>query len=203
MSYLQHNCTINYIKKLIHTVYTHALAITKNTADIFWCGTRNVPLSFLLTENESRRPEAPSSPTHATRRCVCAHPWCAPSGRLMGVCFFVCFFSGPTPKDWCIYVKGNAHNKKGMASLAEFLVISTFLFWMKSYDDVHTVLLISYMHMKTYENFMMYPLHNSTVFMGSMYQRIHASEKILTSKEKDRLPSPQFLGLLVGWLEKK
>ena len=94
-----------------------------------------------LTENESRRPEAPSSPTYATRRCVCAHPWCAPSGRLMGVCLFV-FFSGPTPKDRCIYVKGNAHNKKGMASLAEFLVINIFLdeiIWWRTYSIVNII----------------------------------------------------------------
>ena len=94
---------------------------------------------------------------------------------------------GPTPKDRCIYVKGNAHDKNGMASLAEFLVIN--IFWMKSYDDVHTVLLILYLHMKTYENFMMYPVHNSTVFMGSMYQRIHASEKLLLSALKRKRSS--------------
>ena len=141
MSYLQHTSTINSTKQTTqsycilvkintHRVYnTDAFAIIKKQNNWYvFGGTKNVPLSFLSTENESRRPEAPSSPTYATRRCVCAHPWCAPSGRLMGVCLFV-FFSGPTPKDRCIYVKGNAHNKKGMASLAEFLVINIFFWW--------------------------------------------------------------------------
>ena len=108
-------------KQHTHTCY---ILVRINTHRIYTCighnqkhnwyafgGTKNVPLSFLLTENESSRPEAPSSPTYATRRCVCAHPWCAPSGRLMGVCLFV-FFSGPTPKDRCIYDKRNAHNKE-------------------------------------------------------------------------------------------
>lgn len=36
---------------------------------------------------------------------------------------------------------------------------------------------------------MMYPIHNSTVFMGSMYQRIHASEKILLSALKRKRSS--------------